>query len=505
MRECDRLTIEEIGIPGIVLMETASRAVAVKAREMLGGVVIGKKVICLCGKGNNGGDGLAVARHLTGWGAEVFVYLLCKPDILTGDSALNYDNFLRVAGTLKVIESIEDVAQIDFNCDLIIDALLGTGFNPPANELYSQLIKVANESRMPILAVDIPSGVVGDNGLVGDQAIKAQGTVTFGLLKPGILLSPGRDFSGDVVVADIGIPPEVVARQKINLFRVEEDDVRAVLPRLKPDAHKGDAGFVYILAGSPGLTGSAALSAEAAMRAGAGLVTVGVPKSLNPILEIKLTEAMTEPLPETESGGLSQDAWEKVYGRLAWADAVVFGPGLGTDDATGELLALVLREINVPLVIDADGLNLLAKNQELLSRLPSKTILTPHLGEFSRLTGLTVKDISLRSIDLAREYSKLWNVVIHLKGAPSITAAPDGRVMINSTGNQGMATGGSGDVLTGIIAALLGGGVAPFEATWAGSYIHGLAGDLALETMGVRSMIAGDIISHLSTALRKLN
>ncbi len=504
MRECDRLAIFEAGIPGIVLMETASRAVAEKAREMLGGEVAGKRVVCLCGKGNNGGDGLAAARHLSGWGAEVIVTLLCKPQDLSGDAALNLDLFRSVGGAPIVIDSVEAISKLSLDCDLIVDALLGTGFTPPASELYARLIKAANSSGKPILAVDIPSGVTGNTGQVEDQAITASATVTFGLLKPGVLLSPGRDFSGSVSIADIGIPPGIVTSQSINLFQVEESDVRGVLPRLSPSAHKGDAGFVTILAGSPGLSGAATLAAEAAMRSGAGLVTVGVPKSLNSILEVKLTEAMTEPLPETASGGLSKDAWEKVLSRLEWADAAAFGPGVGMDEGTAELLELILLHTNKPLVIDADGLNLLAKKPELLRRLPGKTVLTPHPGEFSRLTGLSVRAITENRIELAREYSRLWKVVIHLKGSPSLTAAPDGRAFVNSTGNEGMATGGSGDVLTGIIAALLGGGMAPLEAAWAGGFIHGRAGDVARKTVGARSLIAGDIISHLPTALRNL-
>ncbi len=502
MRECDRVTIEEIGIPGIVLMETASRAAAEKARQMLGGDAKGKRVICLCGKGNNGGDGFAMARHLRGWGAEVEVHLTCQPESLQGDAALNRDFWLRTGGKINVVAAGAGISRIDWHADLIVDALLGTGFAPPLNAFTSQLIQKANDSSIPILGVDIPSGVSGDSGEIGELAINAKQTVTFGLLKPGLILPPGRMHAGEVTVADIGIPTEVVARQNIALFHVEATDDSRLLPSLSSNAHKGDAGLVYILAGSPGMTGAATLVAEAALKTGAGLVTVGVPKSLNPILEVKLTEAMTDPLPETASGGLARDSWQLVAKRLVWADAVAFGPGVGKDDETGDLLGAILTEIKKPLVIDADGLNILAKMPELMKLLSGKTVLTPHPGEFSRLTGLPIAEITRNPVLTARKYSAEWGVVIHLKGAPSITASPDGTVFINSTGNPGMATGGSGDVLTGIIVALLAGGLAPLEATWAGAYIHGRAGDLARDTFGERSMIAGDIISHLPAALR---
>lgn len=504
MRECDRLTIEEIGIPGIVLMETASRAIADKARELLDKKVAGKKIVILCGKGNNGGDGLAAARHLRGWGGEVQVFLPGDPRALTGDAALNRDLLLKTGGTIEAIDSPDQIPKIPLNCDLIIDAIFGTGFSPPTNELYSRAIQHINSSGKKILAVDIPSGVKGNTGEADDKAVNATETVTFGLLKPGLLFSPGREHAGRVTVVDIGIPPSVVDRQGIDIFSVEEEDVRRSLPLIKPSAHKGDAGYVYILAGAPGLTGAATLAAQAAMRSGAGLVTVGIPKSLNPIIEAKLTEAMSEPLPETASGHLALGSWDSISARLKWANALAFGPGIGRHEETGALLAKLLESIEIPLVIDADGLNLLAEAPEQLDNLPCSTILTPHPGEFSRLTGISIDEISRNRIAITRQYAKKWNVVLHLKGSPSITVSPDGKVYINPTGNSGMATGGSGDVLTGIIAALLANGMDPTAAAWAGAYIHGDAGDLARDDLGTRGMIAGDLIARIPQTLRKL-
>jgi len=505
MRECDCITIDEIGIPGIVLMETASRAVAAEVERLLGGNLIDKRVTVFCGKGNNGGDGFACARHLLNRGAEVFLILASPVDSLSGDARTNADLLLKVGGEITCIESVDAIPSEALITDIVVDALLGIGFTGEVAGLYGDLIELIGKMEAPVVSVDIPSGVSGESGKVGDRAVHADATVTFGMLKPGLVLPPGRDLAGEVITADIGIPPIVSNSQAIATFVVESADIRAQLPRLQRDAHKGDAGYVYLLAGSPGLTGAAALAAEAAVRTGAGLVVVGVPRSLNAILETKLTEAMTEPLPETPVGGLSLQAAEQVLARLEWADAIAIGPGLGKDPDTGALLERILPNIQKPLLIDADGLNFLAGKPELLRRLPRHTILTPHPGEFARLSGLSIQEIASDRIGVARNFAAQYNVVLHLKGAPSLTALPNGEVYINPTGNPGMATGGSGDVLTGVIVALLAGGVPSTSAAWVGSYIHGLAGDLAVEQTGTLSLAAGDIVKHLYLSLSNLS
>jgi len=501
MRECDRLTIEEIGIPGLVLMETAARAVVLEVERRLGNDVSEKRITIFCGKGNNGGDGLACARHLLNHGAEVFTILTTPIESLSGDARTNADLLLKVGGEILVIDSVDQIPSEALITDLVIDALLGTGFIGELTGLYCDLIDLIGRMEALVVAVDVPSGVSGLTGLVGGKAVEADSTVTFGLLKPGLVLPPGRDLAGQVTVADIGIPRSVIAAQSIATFVVEAADVRAQLPKRSRDAHKGDAGFVYLLAGSPGLTGAATLAAEAAVRTGAGLVVVGVPRSLNPILEVKLTEAMTEPLPETPLGSLSYHATEQVKSRFDWADAIAVGPGLGKDPDTGALLDRTLPGVRKPMVIDADGLNFLASRPELLKQLPRQTILTPHPGEFSRLCGHSIAEITANRIEITRQYAIQHGIVVHLKGAPSITATPEGEVYINPTGNPGMATGGSGDVLTGIIVALLAAGIPPASAAWMGSYIHGLAGDLGAERVGTLSLTAGDIIQHLHLSL----
>ena len=504
MQECDRMTIDELGLPGMVLMEYASRAVADVAIEMLDGNPAGKLVRIFCGKGNNGGDGFAVARHLKNAGAVIELFLIGKTADLQGDALLNCELHRMLGGQVREIATEADFKPAKKQPDLVVDALLGTGFKGIVKGIHAQTIDLVNSSDAPVLAVDIPSGVEGDNGAAGDIAVRAERTATFGLLKPGLLLPPGRELCGSVTVADIGIPPQVVQKQNIRQFLVEACDVIAKLPRLKPSDHKGKAGHVFILAGSPGLTGAVALAAEASIRSGAGLTVVGVPGSLNHILEVKLTESMTLPLPANDSDCLTTDAFDLCLDRLKWAHAVAFGPGIGRHPDTGKLLAKLLAVLDKPFVIDADGLNLLADNPSLLKKLPPGTILTPHPGEFSRLSGLSVTEIAADRIGLTRQWAAKWKAVLVLKGAPSITALPDGTIFINPTGNEGMATGGSGDVLTGVISSLLAQGLNAGEAAWMGCYLHGAAGDRAAEKLGKHGMVAGDIIIQLPSVIREV-
>jgi len=505
MRECDRITIEKVGLPSLVLMENAARAVAAKAVEMMGeDGPAGKRVRVFCGRGNNGGDGLAAARYLVSWGVDVELFVLSARWELKGDAGKQAILFQKVGGKIRWVTRHDRLYYNQMPVDLIIDALLGTGFTGRMKGLYETAVQLIERQECLVLAVDIPSGVNGDTGAVEGTAVRADATVTFGLYKPGLLLPPGRDYAGKVQVVDIGIPTKVVEAQRIRLFIAEEEDIAQALPYRSPSAHKGEVGHVYILAGSPGLTGAAALAADAAMRTGVGLAVVGVPKSLNPILEMKLTEAMSQPLPETETGGLAAEAFKDIKTRLKWADAVVFGPGVGKDEGTAALLEKLLSVVDKPLVIDADGLNLLAEKRGLLRKLPPQTVLTPHPGEFARLTDLPMKEVLTNRVELARQYSRKWQATLHLKGAPSLTALPDGKVYINPTGNTGMATGGSGDVLTGVIATLLAQGLPLDRATVVGAFVHGAAGDMAAEEKGEVGMVAGDIIRHLPGVLKEL-
>lgn len=498
MRECDRVTIEEHSVPAVLLMETAARAVTKVAIDMLDNDPYGKQVTVFCGKGNNGGDGFATARHLLSLGADVQIVLMGRVSDLKGDAATNAKLFRgTIIGNGKSDWLLDD-------CDLIIDALLGTGFKGTVRDDYAAVISAINESYAPVIAVDISSGVAGDTGVITNVAVTADETVTFGLTKPGILLPPGREHAGNVTIADIGIPVDVVDALNINTYIVEQFDAAINLPQRSRTAHKGDAGHVYIIAGSPGLTGAAALAGQASMRSGAGLMVVGVPRSLNPVLEAKLTEVMTQPLPENREGLLCAESLAAMSAKLTWADAIAFGPGVGTHEDTGELLRLLLEKADKPLIIDADGLHLLAMNPELLKQLPRDTVLTPHPGEFARLTGLSAEEIADDRISVARKHAAEWGVTLLLKGSPTVTALADGTVYINPTGNAGMATGGSGDVLTGVIASLIAQGVPCEQAAWVGAYLHGEAGDIAASEYGQAGMIASDIIESLPEAILSL-
>jgi len=471
---------------------------------MLGGEVEGKQVLIYCGKGNNGGDGFAAARHLKNAGAEVITYLLGKTGDLKGDALVNCKIFQKIDGKVIELSIKTGIPSPDVNVDLIIDALLGTGFQGQVRDLYAHAIDEMNSTSAPIIAVDMPSGVDADSGNAASHAVQAHATVTFGLIKRGLLFSPGRELAGKVIVTDIGIPPEVVESQDIRIKLIEEDDVKLQIPKRHPAAHKGNVGHVYILAGSPGLTGAAVLSANGAMQSGAGLVVVGVPEDLNPVLEMKLDEAMSQPLSQTESGKLAKSALSDILPRLEWAHCVAIGPGLGTDQETGELLAELLKLVRKPLIIDADGLNLLAENPVLLDNLPKGTVLTPHPGEFRRLTGET-ENSAVDKFENLTSYAKRWGATIVLKGSPTITAFPNGSLYLNSSGNSGMATGGSGDVLTGLIAGFVAQGLNPEVAAYTAVYLHGAAGDRAADLKGIHSMLAGDILECLGDTLKDLS
>ncbi|MDZ7262482.1 MAG: NAD(P)H-hydrate dehydratase, partial [candidate division KSB1 bacterium] len=491
-----------IGIPGIGLMENSVLQVVAAIKEYLGEVA-GKRILIFCGRGNNGGDGYVVARHLYNQGARVEVYLAGQKDKVKGDALTN----------LKILEAmglpVQEIATSDQltmtpGADLVVDALLGTGVVGPVTGFLAEVIEFINHYGAPVIAIDLPSGMETDTGEVKGAGVSAICTVTMGHLKRGLLFSPGRDRAGKVVVADISIPWAVTKESKANTYFVEGHDVRTLLPRRASDAYKNQCGTVLVIAGSVGLTGAATLTATSVLRAGAGMAILGAPESLNPILAGKLTEVMTRPLPETEARTISLRAQKDIEGLLDWADVLAVGPGLGTHEETRQLVEWIVREINKPMVIDADGLNALAGKGDLIKSAKGSLILTPHPGELSRLLGVPIKDILKNRIELVRETAKNWRATLVLKGAPTITGDPNGQVYINSSGNAGMATAGSGDVLTGIIAGLLAQGMAPKDAALAGVFVHGAAGDLAQKKLGEKGLIAGDIAQYLPQALKSI-
>ncbi|MEW6387399.1 MAG: NAD(P)H-hydrate dehydratase [Thermodesulfobacteriota bacterium] len=495
MRELDRRAIEEVGIPSLVLMENAGRTTyQVLCREF---PRLAGPVAVLAGRGNNGGDGYVVARYLANAGVPVTVFLSASRDQVQGDALVN----LKILAQMSV-EVVEVREELQLNevghrlarSALLVDALLGTGLNSEVRGLMRALIDRVNQLRVPVLAVDIPSGLSADTGRPLGAAIKAQVTVTYGWPKIGQILPPGRDYVGRLWRVDISIPPALARELPLEL--AEAEDLRELLPPRPFGSHKGTFGHLVVLAGSEGKTGAAALAGEGALRAGAGLVTVGVAASLNDILEAKLTEAMTLPLPEAAgSRALGRGALKPILDFITDKTALALGPGLGTHPETQELIRQLVRQLPQPLVIDADGVNALSADPACLKDAAGPRILTPHPGEMARLVGSTPKEIQARRLDAAAELAGQYGVWLVLKGAQTVVAGPDGRVSLNPTGNPALASGGTGDVLTGLMGGFLAQKLAPWDAARLGVYLHGLAADFLAEQHGPRGWIAGDLLT----------
>jgi hydroxyethylthiazole kinase-like uncharacterized protein yjeF len=501
MRELDRRAIQDLGIPSLVLMENAGRTTyQILRREFPD---LRGEVAVVAGRGNNGGDGFVVARYLANAGLPVAVFLLGAKEQVSNDARVNLEILAHLG-----IAVTEVLSEADLNpaihrlakAGLIVDAMLGTGLNSPVTGLMAAVIERLNHLRAPVLAVDMPTGLSADTGEVLGAALKARVTVTYGCPKLGQVLPPGRDYVGRLWQVDIGIPP-ILARD-LPLELAEAREMHALLPSRPPGSHKGNFGHLLVLAGSAGKTGAAALACEAALRAGAGLVTLGVPVSLNDILEMKLTEAMTLPLPEAAAArALGAAAWAPIAEFLNEKNeksgkfTVALGPGIGTHPETRELVARLGRDLACPMVIDADGINNLAGATDGLKDAAGPRILTPHPGEMARLVGLTTPEVQARRLDLARDTAVKFGVTLVLKGAQTVVATPEGRAWINSTGNPALASGGTGDVLTGLMGGFLAQGLAPWDAARLGVYLHGLAADFFVSRHGQRGMIAGDLLA----------
>lgn len=489
MKKVDTKAIGEMGIPEAVLIENAGRAVADAALELLGNPRE-KRVILLIGKGNNGGDGLAAARFLLKRGALVTLVLAEAPESFGPGAALQYKICQSFPFTILRWEKDQnEVLQACAQGDLFIDALLGTSFHGKVREPIRSLLETLQMVPVPVLAVDIPSGVEADHGYT-DLALHARATVTMIAPKPGLYLYPGAEYTGKIILADLNTPPSLVLEAESSAELLTEDLVRHVLPKRPPNAHKGMNGRVGILAGSLGYAGAAELCSKAAVRAGAGLVTLYTqPEVLQPLI-IKSTEVMVRPVTEASLKAF------RAY------DVVAAGPGAGKAPETVQYLRELLPQLDQPLVLDADGLNALAGDDVLLRSLKKK-IFTPHPGEMARLLGKTAGEILQDPVQAAREGAARWDAVVVLKSTPTVVALPNGQVFLNTTGNEGMATGGCGDVLTGTIAALLGQGLDLGQAACCGVYLQGLAGDLAA-SHGKIGLAAGDLVLQLPAALEKV-
>ena len=505
MQLLDRRTITEAKIPSATLMERAGEGIVRQLEEQYG-PMRGKTVTILCGKGNNGGDGLVVARLLHRQRAKVQVLLLTPVADLSRDAAAMYRGFAKVAGSAKILRfrPAEQVRPLLASSDILVDALLGTGLSAEVTGTYREAIELINGAGKPVIAVDLPSGIHADTGAILGQAVRASLTVTLGLPKLGLYVGAGIDRAGVIRIVDIGTPPAYVDKLESRTLLLTSNDIVNILPERQPSSHKGTFGHAGIIAGSVGKTGAAALAAQAALRIGAGLVTVATPSSVNDVLESKLLEAMTMPFPETKARTLARSGLDRILAFVQARTAIAIGPGLSTHHETVELVQALMKHLDRPSVLDADALNALAGRASLLTECPTPPILTPHPGEMARLeVDATAQSINADRIGTARRFARERGVFVVLKGARTVIARPDGLVAICPTGNPGMATAGTGDVLTGMIVGLLAQGVPSWEAACAATYLHGSAGDLAARQLGQAGMVASDLIAQIPYALQQ--
>ena len=527
MAELDGLAINEGKVPGIVLMENAAFGVSQVVFEILEELRDDSPlVLILAGIGNNGGDGFCVAKQLAMQGVKSQVYLIGKEEKLKGDALTNWQ-IIKKRNDIKIkiidakespsleerLTALEDDLQ---KSSIIVDALLGTGIKGEVREPILSVIKRINSEKdktnKPVIGVDIPSGIMGDSGKIAGEAVRTDKTVTFALPKFGHFIYPGKEYTGELNLASIGISDEIIERyfyygNRQVVKSIEKEDVSSFIPNRKGDDHKGDYGRILIIAGSRGMLGASYLTTEGALRSGGGLVSAAVPESEQRSLQTKLTEAMTIPLP-SEEGVLGENAIKKASALLSDFDSVAVGPGIRDTSNTYQLVKRVLGNFGGPIVIDADGLNVLSRDRQLLEAiLPQRkvpAVLTPHLGEFERLTGKPKKEIMENPMAILSDYAIKWKAYIVLKGSPTYIATPDNEVYINITGNPGMASGGSGDVLTGIIASWLAQKNNMLEGVLLSVYLHGLAGDFAAKDLGMEGLIAGDLCKYLPTRIKEL-
>lgn len=500
MKALDVQAQTDYAMPGILLMDNAAQAVAEAVHEALTALE-GERVVIFCGGGNNGGDGLGAARWLQSYGVSVRAFVVgAALDAVQGDAAMELAMFTKAGGRVEALSTEDDWVLAELaasKADVLVDALLGTGFHGELEGDVLRACELLNKSEKYILAVDVPTGVNADNGAVSENAVRADHTVTMALVKTGLLLYPGREYCGDIELADISMPVKLVEEYQSDKYRLTDEIVRELLPLRKANAHKGDAGRVVICAGSPGYTGAAALASDAAVKAGAGLVSLYTPLSSRDVLAIKLTEVMVHGLLERMPGILGGGAASDVASSAEAADVLAIGPGLGTSESTQEAVRTILQKITTPVVIDADALTALAGHTEILAAMQAQKVLTPHPGEMARLTGLEIAEIEADRINIAKKYAEQWQAIVVLKGAPTVIGCPNGTVYVNSTGNSSLATGGSGDVLTGIIAGLAAQEISLQEAAICGVYLHGLAAELTGIDIG---LAAGELAALLPQA-----
>lgn len=494
MRELDRTAIEKFGIADELLMENAGNAAYLVLSEKLG--VKDKRFAIFCGVGNNGGDGFVIARKIHSNGGQVQVFIMGDPGKFKGAAKINLDIVCDLPIPVKQIESLEAIKTDIAHCHGIIDAIFGTGLTRDVGGLYRELIEIINESGKKVLSVDIPSGIDGNSGQIKGVAVNADYTVTFGLPKIGNILFPGYERCGELYVTHISFPPSMYASLKTEINHPPE-----LPPRYKA-GHKGDFGEVLFISGARSYFGAPYFAALSFLKSGGGYSRLASPESLTPFIANKGSEIVFVPQKETTSGSISLENKSALLELAEKMDMVVMGPGISIDPETQELARQLAKEISKPLLIDGDGITAMANHLEIIKQRKPETILTPHMGEMSRITNMSVREIDTNKVHILRATAKELNALIVLKGAHSLIGYPDERVFINMNGNSGMATAGSGDVLAGTIAGMFGLGL-PFEdAVRKGVFIHGLAGDMAARVKGQDGMTAQDILEYLPLAVK---
>ncbi|MBN1866571.1 NAD(P)H-hydrate dehydratase [Candidatus Sumerlaeota bacterium] len=496
MREIDRIAIQERGVPGLELMERAGRCVADVVTQVHRPGCVG----IVTGKGNNAGDGLVVARLLAESGTRIRLLLLTLRENL---SEAGRENFDKLSPQVEIVdrEQVPNMAQVLADCDILVDAILGTGIEGPVRGTFGEAIALMNGLGKPIVAIDIPSGLHADTGLAEGACVRATDTVTMGLPKLGLVTNDGAEMCGNIHVADIGFPDDLTQDPEIKTHLIGLGDAAGALPRRPISGHKGTFGSLLVIAGSHGMSGAAYLTAATALQSGTGLVYSAFPERVVDMLSSRLIEAVKVPVATAKGDHLTQDAWETLEPYLQKADAVALGPGIGTDEETARLVdELVCQDL--PMVIDADALNCLGQKALYLTERAAPTVLTPHPGEMGRLLGIATSEVQGDRIGTATRLAREAKVVVLLKGAQTAIAHPDGRCYLNPISNTGLAKGGSGDVLTGLIGGLLAQGCPALEAACAGAYLHGLAGNRARAEIGARGMTAGDVLNRIPAVLR---
>ncbi len=495
-RRLDQVSMERLEIPGLILMENAGKEVAKVTESILEGKKREKQIAICCGKGNNGGDGFSAALHLNHFNVTIFS-LPAISDIL-GDSLHFYNKC--VGKGMKIVHGYELPTSNEF--DLIIDGLIGTGFSGEMRSPLKKWTKWINQQDCTVVSIDIPSGVNADTGSASKDAVEALLTVTMGCAKVGMMLNPGSSYCGEIYPAQIGFPDVLDELEGVKWRSFEEDLAFEHLTKPDSGTYKHRQGKVLILAGSNGMTGAATLSTTAAMRSGVGLTMTSAPESLNSIYETNLMEGMTFACKDDGKGYLAEQNFEEIHSHLDWCDVILIGPGLGAQGTTRQLIKKIILSSEKPLVIDADGLRCFIDNHDLFQQISAPLVITPHYGELASILGQDIQKIQSNFPDTLESFLKDFPGVIVAKNAPTCTGFRN-EVVTNTTGNPGLATAGTGDVLAGIISSFLAQGIPAFEAAQCGVYIHGLAGDIASGDLGYRGLLAGDLLETIPEAIKQ--